>query len=345
MRFYRRAEGDTWKVDFWHNGQRFRRSTGTKNRKAAEEWADKRKSELWREDRIGERPATSWDAAVLDWLEAHQHLRSLSDRKDQLRWASPYLRGRRLEVIDRAEMDRLGKIKSKEGASNSTVNRHLAAISAVLGHAVKKGWLAAKPPIPKRQEPKGKVIWATEAQAAKLVKKLPAHLAAMARFTLATGPRQHNVTHLEWDRVDIKRRVAWAEAADVKGNKVLTIHLNDEAIAVLLEQKGKHRRWVFPYRRKPVDNPAQQAYKRAVKAAGLPKAFDWHALRHTWASWHVQRGTRLEILMELGGWSSLGMVQRYGHLGPSHLAAAAGNSGLARNRAVGRKSVRPKKAA
>ncbi len=345
MRIYRRANQGPWWCDFWHQGQRVRRSTGTENRKAAEEYADQVKHQLWRSNRLGERPSVSWDVAVIDWLESHQHLRTIETRKDQLRWATKYLKGKALATIDHDELDRLGKLKAKEGVANATVNRTLAAISAVLGRAVKKGWLTAKPPTPKRHEPETKVIWASEAKAQKLVDKLPSHLAAMARFTLAAGPRQHNVTHLEWSRVNIPGRIAWAEAASVKGKKVLQIHLNDAAIAVLLAQKGKHRRWVFPYRGGAIDNPNQVAYKRAVRAAGLPKQFDWHALRHTWASWHVQRGTSLKALQELGGWASVAMVEKYAHLGPSHLAAFAANSGLVQNRAQSQKNERPRRAA
>ena len=45
-------------------------------------------------------------------------------------------------------------------------------------------------------------------------------------------------------------------------------------------------------------------------------------LRHTWASWHVQRGTSIQELKELGGWSSIEMVLRYAHLGGEHLKTA-----------------------
>ena len=48
--------------------------------------------------------------------------------------------------------------------------------------------------------------------------------------------------------------------------------------------------------------------------------FRWHDLRHTWASWHVQRGTPLQVLREPGGWETLEMVQRYAHLSADHLA-------------------------
>ena len=46
----------------------------------------------------------------------------------------------------------------------------------------------------------------------------------------------------------------------------------------------------------------------------------WHDLRHTWASWHVQAGTPLPVLQELGGWQVLEMVLKYAHLASDHLA-------------------------
>lgn len=59
-----------------------------------------------------------------------------------------------------------------------------------------------------------------------------------------------------------------------------------------------------------------------MQRAGL-EGFRWHDLRHTWASWHVQAGTPLAVLKELGGWSTLDMVMRYAHLAPEHLAEHA----------------------
>lgn len=61
-----------------------------------------------------------------------------------------------------------------------------------------------------------------------------------------------------------------------------------------------------------------------MRKAGI-KDFRWHDLRHTWASWHVQVGTPLHVLQELGGWSTFVMVQRYAHLSAAHLAGHAEN--------------------
>ena len=52
-----------------------------------------------------------------------------------------------------------------------------------------------------------------------------------------------------------------------------------------------------------------------------------HGLRHTWATWHVQNGTPLDVLQKLGGWSDLRMVMNYAHHSPRYLAKFANNEG------------------
>ena len=59
--------------------------------------------------------------------------------------------------------------------------------------------------------------------------------------------------------------------------------------------------------------------QRPLKRAGIHD-FRWHDLRHTWASWHVQAGTPLHVLQDLGGWETAEMVRRYAHLSADHLA-------------------------
>ena len=73
-----------------------------------------------------------------------------------------------------------------------------------------------------------------------------------------------------------------------------------------------------------MDRCSTYAFKKALARAGIEREFRWHDLRHTWASWHVQSGTRLQELMELGSWSSYEMVLRYAHLATDHLRDAAG---------------------
>jgi len=78
------------------------------------------------------------------------------------------------------------------------------------------------------------------------------------------------------------------------------------------------------YEDRSVKEANTKAWREALKRAGIDD-FRFHDLRHTWASWHVQRGTPLHILQELGGWESTEMVKRYAHLTAKHLADHANN--------------------
>jgi integrase len=90
-------------------------------------------------------------------------------------------------------------------------------------------------------------------------------------------------------------------------------------VIIIRDQTGKHASHVFTYSGKPVTQVNTKAWRQALKRAEITD-FRWHDLRHTWASWHVQAGTPLHALQELGGWESVEMVRRYAHLSGEHLA-------------------------
>src|SRR6185437_16084682 len=262
MRIYQRRPGGSYWFAFHHRGKPIRRSAGTTDREAAQEYAARVQADLWRADRFGERAPVAWEVAVLAWLQEKGHLRALSDRKDHLRWATTHLAGKPVASINRAELDRLARIKLGEGSSAATANRYLASISAVLGYAANRQWIDSQPRVPRRHEDDPAIRWATQKQAGKLLAKLPPHLAAMAAFSLATGLRWANVAGLRWERVDMKQRSAWIPSAQAKGKRTLTIPLNDAALEILRAQRGKHRRAVFCYRGHPVESYGKPAWRR-----------------------------------------------------------------------------------
>jgi integrase len=152
----------------------------------------------------------------------------------------------------------------------------------------------------------------------------------MARFALATGLRESNVRMLRWSQVGLSRAIAWFDPDETKPGRALSVKLNDDATAVLRRRQGDHEIYVFVRtdkqgRKAPVWSCSTKAWYKAVERAGLT-GLRWHDLRHTWASWHVQAGTPITHLQEMGGWASYSMVLRYAHLGQSHTAAYANNS-------------------
>lgn len=323
MSLYKR--GGIWWIRFTApNGRRIRKSTGTEDKDAALEFHDRLKADLWRVKKLGERPEYTWNDAVVKWLKEKSHKASLDKDKEIFRWVDPYLNGVKLSKIDRALLDEIQEAKLDD-STHATANRYMAQLRAVLRRAAYEwDWLDKVPKVPMYTLNNKRIRWITPEEAERLISFLPEHQAVMARFALATGLRQRNISYLGWEQIDLQRKVAWIHPDQAKAKKAIGVPLNTTAIEVLRKQIGKHNQYVFVYQDKPVWNVSTKAWYRALKKAGIEN-FRWHDLRHTWASWHVQSGTPLNILQELGGWSTVEMVQRYAHLSSEHLLPHAEN--------------------
>lgn len=317
--------GKVWWISFTApNGARIRRTSGTKDKQQAQEYHDRLKAELWRIHKLGEKPRRTWQEAAVRWLQDTDHKADHRQDIAKLRWLDQFLGGIYLDEVSRKLIDQIGYTK-KQQASPSTANRYLALIRAILRMARDEWeWIDQIPRVRLFQEPKKRVRWLTPQEAAQLLSQLPSHLADMAAFTLATGLRQSNVSFLRWNQVDMARGMAWIHADQAKARKAIAVPLNEDALTVLRRRQNQDQdtEYVFTYRGKPVARTTTKAWQKALQRAEI-NDFRWHDLRHTWASWHVQNGTSMQELMELGGWSTMEMVLRYAHLAGEHLKGAA----------------------
>jgi integrase len=319
-----RKRGGIWWVDvIAPNGERVRRTAGTASKALAQEFHDRVKSELWRIAKLGEKPRRTWNEAVVRWLKEKSHKATANADVNTLRWLDPFLGGKDLSTVTRATLDKITDEKLARGCSNATVNRMLALVRAILRKCVGEWeWLDRAPQVRMLRVPTRRIRFLTHEEARRLLAELPEHLADMAAFSLATGLRAANVTGLQWKQVDLARQLAWIHPDQAKARKAIAVPLNAEAIALVQKQVGKHRTHVFSFRGQPVVQLSTKAWYAALERAGI-EDFRWHDLRHCWASWHVQNGTPLFALQELGGWESPEMVRRYAHLAADHLAPYA----------------------
>jgi len=325
MSIYKRKE--TWWIQFTTpDGRRVQQSAGTQIKQEAQELHDQLKAEAWRVKNLGEKPRHTWQEAVIRWLSESSHKKSIETDKIRLRWLHTHLHNSKLEEITKTKIDAIKSAKQNEGVSNATVNRTLALLRSILNRAKQDWeWLDSTPSVRLFPENAARVRWLSHEESDRLIHELPEHLKAMVRFTLSTGLRESNVTGLQWSQIDMQRHCAWIHADQAKGKKAIAVPLNNDALTVIRQQIGKHDTHVFTYKGNPVTRANNHAWEKALIRAGITD-FRWHDLRHTWASWHVQNGTPLHVLKELGGWSDLTMVLRYAHLSSKHLEEYAGNS-------------------
>ncbi|WP_257620207.1 site-specific integrase [Janthinobacterium sp. NKUCC08_JDC] len=267
----------------------------------------------------------TWDDAVGRWVLEKADKASFHSDLCILKWLEPHLSGMPLHHINRTVVDALTLKKVQSGVANGTVNRMLALLRSILRRAVLEWeWSFSVPRVRLLREPTRRVRYLTYDQAQRLLEELPAHLAEMAAFSLATGLRKSNVTGLQWEQVDLLRGLAWVHPDQSKSRRAIPVPLNADAMRVLALRVGRNPRFVFALKGDSIARINNSAWKNALKSADIAD-FRWHDLRHTWASWHVQNGTPLNVLQELGGWESPQMVRRYAHFSAEHLSVYSCN--------------------
>ena len=271
------------------------RSSGTAKSQEAQEWLDRTRADLWRVHRLGERPTYTWQDAVVRWSEDKADKATALEDRVKFQWLDGYLSGRLLHTITRDDVQAIGAAKARE-SSRATANRYLALVRAVLKRAAGPWqWIEKAPSVTLYPEAKRRVRWLNKEEATRLLDALPTHQKQLTRFALATGLRQANVLGLKWSDVDMDRRTAWVHADEAKGGEAIGVPLNDEAVAVLREELGKHALRVFTFKGRPLGQANTRAWRNALKRAGI-KNFRWHDLRHVWATWHVIAGTTMAEL-------------------------------------------------
>jgi hypothetical protein len=159
-----RKRGSSWVIDFYApNGERIRRSAETENKVQAQELHDKLKSDVWRLQKLGERPKRAWEDAVVRYLKESAHKATHDDDKSKLRWLDRFLAGTELTCINRALVDRITEAKLAEGRSNATVNRTLALLRTMLRRCHRDWeWMDRAPAVRLLKEPTRRIRFLTQ---------------------------------------------------------------------------------------------------------------------------------------------------------------------------------------
>jgi integrase len=318
----KRADSPYWQI---HIGRTTRFSSGTEDKAAAEEIERTERERIFRLEKLGDRGAIPWDEAAERWLNSSA--REKKREREILAWLSPII-GREA-VRDVAEPDSLEELRNDSlemGWSQSTTDRVMATVRAVLIDCVRRRDLEQSPMVPMFHPPQDEPRYLTPAQFEQLCRYLPMHLVLAARVAVNTLLRMRAMLNLTWDRVDLVNGRAWVPRRQQKGRRnTFGLPLNIEAVRALRGLRSMcltSSPHVFTWYGQPIDDCNTRAFQEAVRISGVPYIC-WHDLRHTGASWAVQNGVTLQELMLLGDWKDYRSVLRYAHLAPTQAASAA----------------------
>lgn len=217
--------------------------------------------------------------------------------------------------------------------SPQTIYHCLSLVRRVLNRAVE--WELYPGPVPKIRMPKfdnRRVRFLSPAEAEKLLdqlQKISPLWHDIALFALNTGLRCGELLAMTPAQVDLSAKTC--TIVDSKTYSGRSIPLNDSAFLVAQRYIASSSGASIPLFNKNNRqiNPYSHHFHIAVKKCGFNKGVNdrreqvcFHTLRHTFASWLVQSGVKLQVVAQLLGHSSLKMTLRYAHLAPEQCRAA-----------------------
>ena len=312
-----------------------RRSLGTVDLAAAQAYCDKLNLEGFTSAGLGVAPKRSWQEAVVMRMREVSGSTTAEDQQRYLKFWHPYLGN--VEDINTITQEQIEEIILRERADvvpgkkvsgNTTANKYVKAVQTILNHAARDwGWKTTAPKLRLYPEPNGRKLALTAEQVWRGIERLPEHSRDIALYACATMHRRGNITGLRWEWIDMERQILTIPGADadtgdrlVKNGEDIVIPLNDTAMSVLKRRataSDRHPTLVFHWRGEKIHQVVTKRWRRewAATMGGKTKVL-LHTMRHSAASWLVQRGINEATIAWLGGWAlptQLGAMKRYLH--------------------------------
>jgi len=320
LKLVRRPKSPNWIIRGTIRGIRVEESTGTSERRIADEIRAKREAELFAQSVYGRRATATFAEAALSYLE----------NGGSKRFLEPVIRHfgtTPLAQIDQDALDRGARKLFPNGTASARNRQFYTPASAVLHHAARRGWCGV-PVIDRPEAGEERVRWITIEEADKLIEAAAEHLRPLLIFLFYTGARAGEALWLDWRDVDLAR--AHVAFPKTKNGEARGVPLHPRAVAALANLKHRvgevfRRPDGEPYERpKHVDDTSAgsriaTAFAGACRRAGITD-FHPHGCRHTWATWHYTANRDLGALQRLGGWKSVRMVMRYAHVNVAELS-------------------------
>lgn len=236
----------------------------------------------------------------------------------------------RMDRIDQTDVIRMQSEGAIAGYSPGTLNRWLVLMKFAFNCAIRWGVLpSGKNPakgVPSFQDEADRGRYLTEDEVRRLLQELESNrntqVCRILKLLLLTGARKREILDARWEHVDMERRILTVPMS--KSGKTRHILLSDAAIELL---KGLPRRhdipWVF-YNPKTLKPPVTIffAWDSIRRRVGLVDV-RIHDLRHSFASFLVNRGRPLYEVQRLLGHANAKTTMRYAHLSPKALIDAA----------------------
>jgi integrase len=316
-------ESKVWWADYVVPGLgQYCESTGTTNRRRAQQILDSRRGEAadGRFNLLKKQIVTLKDYSE-KYLTSVQHLntrRRYASSKENL--ISFFGEGAQLTHISSARIEQFKIARREAGVKAATLNRDLRFLAQLLKQAERERYIARSPfDLSKfflnesRERRKPHIItWAEEE---KLLAVARPRIRVLTVLGIETGMRTGEMLCLRWTDIDFLDGIIRVEKSKTASG-VRSIPLSARCKKELLRWRNligtEFSEWVFPNflnRRHPLQG-GRKAWASTLKTAGIPY-FPLYYLRHTFASRLTSAGVSPLTIAQMIGHSSTQIVPRY----------------------------------
>jgi integrase len=307
------------------DGVRYQQSTGTANRRRAEQVELKFKADVnaRRHNLVQVDPTLTFGALAARFVATAgpkpHHL-------DRLKHLLPYFGNVPLVKLTKNMAREYRRYRqSEKSIKDATVNRDVAVLRHLLYWATDEGLLPANPLARLRMERERRTarpVMSVEEED-KLLAVAPKHLADLVVAALDTGMRRGELLGQRWEHIDFGRMLLSVTRSKTPEGEAREIPLTKRLLE-LLQPRRQEEDLVFLYNDQPLKT-IKRSWKTALTNAGI-RHFRFHDLRHSFNTRLLEAGVMQEVRKALMGHSSGEKV----HSVYTHIESPAKRDAIAR---------------
>jgi len=250
-------------------------------------------------------------------------------------WISPVIGERPLTQVGVIDLERIKRSMTKAGRAPKTISDCLGLVRHVFNYASRRGMYEGNNPVSSIKLPKKdnkRVRFLSRDEAKRLLRALSKRSPKfhdICLLSLYCGLRAGEIFNLTWSDVDFGHEQLFIR--EPKSGKNRFAYLTSEALEMLLKRFDDQDKkdFVFASSRGRKIAYVSNLFEKVVKELGFNEGVSdtkqrvvFHTLRHTYASWLVEKGVDIYTVSKLLGHSNILMTQRYSHLGDNSLRMA-----------------------
>jgi len=313
----RRSDSKYFWISYYRNGRKFFESSKTTKVEEARRLLKLREGEIAQ----GKLPGIVYERIKFDVLAAgllddyrNNKRKSLARAERSIKALKKEFGNMRVTQISTDRIQEYIKKRQRDGLSNASINRELAALKKAF-HLAQRSFppkVNGVPYIPMLAEDNVRKGFFERKEFEAVYEALPEYVKPVANFGYKYGWRKGEILGLTWDNVDLDVGVVRLDPGMTKNGEGRTICIDEEdrqEFLRLFAVRNKGCPFVFQRNGKPI-REIKFAWQKACEKAGVSGRL-FHDLRRTAIRDLVRSGVRESIVMGISGHKTRSVFDRY----------------------------------